>query len=362
MKHIILLLLLFISAPLLAQQRFVQEFRTERNDGAVGVQQVENNAFLMLNQRFGLTGADSFGINLTKMSDLGRQRWSRDYNFDFPVLAGDLAWWPEKNAYLVSASPAVDSVRDNIVARFNTLGGLEWARRLDTDSLVQPENTGRSKIVVLPDSTFVVAAGAGSVTNLPGENDILLSKLDENGELLWSRRYCFSCLGDNDALLGDLIQTSDGGFLISGSVRSELSFGAHWDALLIKTDSAGQISWTRSYDANSIANVYELKAWNLAEPKPGQYLWTGDFIHPDSADTDGVFVLVNASDTIPFATRWNLAGSKTQLSTFDLLLQDTSGKGLWSWPAALFRIPCQRQRGSIIFGGCARRQFASRLG
>lgn len=332
MRHTLIttLLLLLTGAQLLAQQRFVQEFRTDRNDAAAAVQQVENKEFLMLNQRFGLSGADSFAINLTKMSDLGRQRWSRDYDFDFPVHAGDLVWWPQQNAYLVSAASAVDSVRDKLVARFNTVGSPVWTYRLGIGSPVQTANGSRTRILPVSgsDSAFVVAAGAARFATSAGANDLMLAKLDANGALLWERSYCFSCLGNFDATLGDLIQTSDGGFLLSGALKSVVPSGLREEALLVKTDSAGQISWVRTYGADSIAQNFALDAANLAETKPGQYLWTGNYFNPATQETDGVFVLVNASDTIPFSTRWNLDGTTTRVFSQDLLLRDSSGKGL----------------------------------
>ncbi|MEZ4942300.1 MAG: hypothetical protein R3D58_15590 [Saprospiraceae bacterium] len=330
MRHIVIVFLLFTGTQLLAQQRFVQEFRTDRNDAAVAVQQVENKEFLMLNQRFGLANADSFAFNLTKMSDLGRQRWSRDYDFDFPVLAGDMVWWPAQNAYLVSAASAVDSVRDKLVARINSVGTPVWTYRLGAGSPVQTQNSSRTRILPAQDAdtAFVVAAGAAQIVDNTGENDLLLAKLDADGNLLWERSYCFSCLGNFDASLGDLIQTSDGGYLLGGALVSDVPSGLRQEALLVKTDPEGLISWVRTYGADSIAQNFALNAANLAETKPGQYLWTGNYFNPDNLETDGVFVLVNASDTIPFSTRWNLDSTTARIFSHDLLLRDTSGKGL----------------------------------
>ncbi|MBK8966807.1 MAG: gliding motility-associated C-terminal domain-containing protein [Lewinellaceae bacterium] len=330
MRHIVIAFLLFTGTQLLAQQRFVQEFRTDRNDAAVAVQQVENKEFLMLNQRFGLANADSFAFNLTKMSDLGRQRWSRDYDFDFPVLAGDMVWWPAQNAYLVSAASAVDSVRDKLVARINSVGTPVWTYRLGAGSPVQTQNSSRTRILPAQDAdtAFVVAAGAAQIVDNTGENDLLLAKLDADGNLLWERSYCFSCLGNFDASLGDLIQTSDGGYLLGGALVSDVPSGLRQEALLVKTDPEGLISWVRTYGADSIAQNFALNAANLAETKPGQYLWTGNYFNPDNLETDGVFVLVNASDTIPFSTRWNLDSTTARIFSHDLLLRDTSGKGL----------------------------------
>ncbi len=323
MRYFILAFLAVWAASLPAQQ-FIQEFRTPRNDAAVGVRQVENREYIMLSQRFGLSGPDSSGINLTKMSRNGRQRWSRDYNFDFPVLAGDLVHWPTQGVYLVSALSAVDTVRDKIVASFNTGGGLEWARRLGASNAIQPENNGRTKVLPVSDTSLVVAAGAGQLVSDTSQNDLMLAELDQDGQLLWSRNYCFSCLGNYDATLGDLLNTSDGGFLISGSLAYTDSLGAHTEALLLKTDTAGQLLWLKTYAVDSVAApAPRLSAWNLAEPKTGQYVCTGSYDDLNSQTRSGLFLVLNDTGALQFSNRWSLLGGDFDLSTFDLLARDS---------------------------------------
>ncbi|MBL7774694.1 MAG: gliding motility-associated C-terminal domain-containing protein [Saprospiraceae bacterium] len=326
MRTITLLFSLLACGALPAQQRFVQEFRTDRDDAGLAVQQVENKEFLMLNYRFGLPAPlGPGGLNLTKMSDLGRLRWSRDYDFDFPVVGGDLAYWPQQGSYLVGTVSAVDTARDKIVAKFNTLGGLEWARRLGSACPLQFENGGRAKVLPVSDSTLVVAAGAGQFTSAAGDNDILLAKLDEDGQLLWSRQFCFSCLGNYETVLGDLLATSDGGFLLSGSLYFTGLQGIQQEALLIKTDSTGQVLWAQSLAA-AAPNVLlpRLTAWSLAEPKKGLYAVSGTHSDLLTMRDDGLFLTVDQAGVVTFSTRWNLANGKFDIFNFDLASRDTN--------------------------------------
>lgn len=316
---------LFLTATAMSAQRFIQEFRTDRDDAASAVQQVESHEYLMANYRFG-PGLSPGGLNLTKMSGLGRQRWSRDYDFDFPVSVADLAYWRDKSAYLVSTMSAVDTVRDKIVARFATDGSLLWARRFGSDSPVQFENTGRTKVLPVSDSTLVVAAGAGRFASDTGDNDLLLAKFDEDGNLVWSRQYCFSCLGNYNALLGDLLYTSDGGFLISGGLYyTGGAQGINQEALLLKTDSEGQITWVKSFAVDTLDFLApRLTGWSLAEPKPGHYVLTGTYTDLPGGTEDGLFVTFDDNGITQFSTRWNVAGGNFNLSTFDLVVRDTN--------------------------------------
>lgn len=323
MRHIFSALVMLCAMQLSAQQ-FIQEFSTIRNDAGAAVQQVENREFLMANYRYG-AGFTPGGLNLTKMSDLARLRWSRDYDFDFPVSVADLSYWSDKNAYLVSTMSAVDSTRDKIVARFGLDGNLVWARRLGGNSPVQWENTGRTKVLPVSDTTLVMAGGPGRFASDTAANDLMLAKLDADGNLIWSRSYCFSCLGNYETLLGDLLYTADGGFLLSGGLYYFTLSGLQQDALLVKTDSEGQIQWVNSYAADFGSTLEpRLVAWNLAEPQPGKYVFTGTYNDLANTEEDGLLVSVNDTGAVQRAARWNLAGGDFQISTFDLVVRDTN--------------------------------------
>ncbi|MFO7651824.1 MAG: hypothetical protein R6X13_10860 [bacterium] len=72
-------------------------------------------------------------------------------------------------------------------------------------------------------------------------NDILLLKADASGVLLWDTVF-----GGTGADVGwSVQQTSDGGFVIAGVTES--AGAGSWDACLVKTDAAGNETWTKTY-------------------------------------------------------------------------------------------------------------------
>ena len=74
-----------------------------------------------------------------------------------------------------------------------------------------------------------------------GGSDIWLVKTDSEGKMEWNRTYG----GTNDEQYGHLIQTEDGGYVIVGRTNS---FGAgDWDAWLFKTDALGNMQWNKTY-------------------------------------------------------------------------------------------------------------------
>ena len=97
----------------------------------------------------------------------------------------------------------------------------------------------------------------GSTTAGSGGIDVWILKINGLGQYEWSRTY-----GGQDNDIGkDIIQTSDGGFLVTGYTKS---FSGNMDLWLIKTDQAGQTcvpdgdgnctqnssKWIRSYGSS----------------------------------------------------------------------------------------------------------------
>ncbi|MBP6643267.1 MAG: hypothetical protein KBA60_12030 [Flavobacteriales bacterium] len=103
----------------------------------------------------------------------------------------------------------------------------------------------------------------GDVTGLHGTSlDIWIVKLDSAGALEWQR-----VLGGSGADLGNsVLELSDGGYLVSGSSRSDDGdLTSHngtlnqYDAWLIRLDTTGNIVWQRTYGGTSDETIHALE-------------------------------------------------------------------------------------------------------
>lgn len=97
-----------------------------------------------------------------------------------------------------------------------------------------------------------------------GNIDALLVKTDSTGNVTWSKSYG----GPEEDHGRNAIQTSDGGFLLAGQT---FSFGALFgDAFLIKTDAAGDTLWTKMYGGSQGD-----AAWSMVETSQHAYVILG---------------------------------------------------------------------------------------
>lgn len=75
-----------------------------------------------------------------------------------------------------------------------------------------------------------------------GKSDVFLIKTDEVGNVIWEKTY-----GSNNSDYGNsVIQTSDGGYIITGSSCNDFS-NKNKDLLLIKTDHKGTVEWIKTF-------------------------------------------------------------------------------------------------------------------
>jgi hypothetical protein len=98
-----------------------------------------------------------------------------------------------------------------------------------------------------------------------GDEDFWLIKTDSNGNMLWNATYGGSLSNDE---AWSLVQTSDGGYAVAGYTNS---FGAGGrDFWLVKTDSAGNLQWSRTY-----GGANDDWAYSIVQTDDGGYVLAG---------------------------------------------------------------------------------------
>jgi len=107
------------------------------------------------------------------------------------------------------------------------------------------------KIIQASDGGYVVAGGSNGSSSKDWY-DWWLVKTDSNANVEWEKTFG----GPHPDFADSVIQTSDGGFAIAGTMNGK--------AAVVKTDSAGNIQWSRTYYNSTRAAIIQTSGGGYA--------------------------------------------------------------------------------------------------
>ena len=171
---------------------------------------------------------------------------------------GDSIYQTNDNGYIIVGSSDYFSIKNDDVwlIKTNETGSIQWNITFGSNN----EDFGRS-VEQTPDGSFIVT---GYTTVANGNLDLILAKINNTGQLQWNRDYG----GLEDDYGMKVIQTSDGGYLISGTTES---YGANLrDIWLLKTNSTGHEMWNRTYGGSNHDYAYD-----IVQTASGEYVCVG---------------------------------------------------------------------------------------
>jgi len=156
--------------------------------------------------------------------------------------------------------PSRTYVRDIILVKTDKFGNMEWAKNYGIKNGV--DDTANS-VIETSDGGFAIA-GSIRVEGTSNHRDMVLIKTDADGLLEWEETYG----GTEDEGASDVVETSDGGYAIAGYTSS---FGAgDSDFWLVKTDEFRELQWNQTYGGTG-----RDEANSLVETPDGGYVLAG---------------------------------------------------------------------------------------
>ena len=178
------------------------------------------------------------------------------------------------------------------LVRTNASGEIIWQKDYggEVDALFN------SVIQAGEDAYVAVGAIAGSYQL--DESDIYLVKIDGNGSELWV--HTFGGLGMDHGKR--VVQTTDGGFILTGATADSYVTGNLYEGnlILIKTDTEGNEIWTHTYGEEIL-----YLAWAVAQAPDGGYVVTG-WEAKTIADRDVIVIKTDSEGNLEWSRSWDL--------------------------------------------------------
>lgn len=236
MKKIILTLLLLNARLLFAQSQFEIIAGGAMDDNGNSFETTSSGDYIISGATFSF-GTDRRGL-IMKLNSNAELSWAKIYNKSYFFKFTQGFELLDKN-YMFGGTvvDTLNNYTDILLMKTDTSGSIIWSKLYCT--VGNDYIPALHALIQMPDSGFTVAMGCD--TNLTNFEDLAIIRTDKNGDTLWTKYY-HAMYRDQASSISP---TSDGGFIISG--RSN-SFGNFiMDMILIKTDSLGNIEWSRRY-------------------------------------------------------------------------------------------------------------------
>jgi hypothetical protein len=192
--------------------------------------------------------SDDADIWLIKTDSSGNMQWDKSFGGSGLDLPGSVQQ-TDDGGYAIFAQTTSYGAggRDAWLIKTDSSGNMQWDKTFGGKE-DEPSFLGQQT----SDGGYIITGSTWSYGE--GMGDILLIKTDQNGSVLWDRTFGGSWIDSSDCIK----QTNDGGYIIGGltfpSSRDEDQRG--W---LIKTDANGNEIWTKtlSKGQGNVASVQQ---------------------------------------------------------------------------------------------------------
>lgn len=254
MKTIFTLILNIALQSCLFSQGWLQTYGGDDYDSAASIVRTPDGGFITVGDSYSLPNSGTNDVYVVRLDSLGHVLWEKYFGGGSSDSGHDIVRVDE--GYVIAGYAASFGGPSGYLLKINESGTEIWARTFAKRIFRTIELTS--------DGGFIIGGEGWDET---GNTDMWLIKTDANGSPQWEKNFG----GAQDDYGRAALQTSDGGYVITGEKRSDAKGPA--DVLLVKVDAVGKELWRKSYG--------------------GEY-W--DFPHDIQQTCDDGFIITGISD------------------------------------------------------------------
>ena len=239
------------------------------------------------------SAATGVGVSwLVKLSSTGSPQWQRelgclstppgDYSDGVSVVPTSDGGYVVGGGTIGCGSgsdcPSLSGLTCALVEKVSASGAVVWANVYAAGALSSVIN----KIRQTSDGGLIAAGTTtGADHNVAG----LVLKLDGQGNVQWQRQIGPGAT--TQALLNDVQQTSDGGYVVTGQLEPPNATGQTLaSVLVVRLDATGNVVWQRSYNSSTSSGspTASNNALSVVQATDGGYLLAGNWVDAPAPD------------------------------------------------------------------------------
>jgi hypothetical protein len=259
MKYLIFVFACLISVSVVGQG-WEQTYGGLGSDYGKSVQQTTDGGYIITG--YTDSGNATFDVYLIKTYGNGVEQWSQTYGGTDSEIGRSVQQTTD-GGYIITgnsyyAEPLGIGSSDVYLIKTDGNGVEQWSQTYGGPN----DDVGYS-VQQTTDGGYIITGSTKSFGK--GYVDVYLIKTDGNGVEQWSQTY-----GGTDNEIGRSVQqTTDGGYIITGYTSSSFGNG-FYDVYLIKTDGNGVEQWSQTYSGPNDGVGYSVQ-----QTTDGGYIITG---------------------------------------------------------------------------------------
>ena len=202
------------------------------------VQQTEDGGYIAIGTTITLNGSNE-GIWIIKTDANGDSLWTKTIYGGYTAKCRSANQTSDGGYIIVGIKPDSTLYKNIWLIKTDADGNSQWTKTYGGDNYEEGGSVQQTS-----DGGYIVTGTTASIGS--GSTDCWLIKTDANGNTLWDKTF-----GGSGGESGhEVRQTLDGGYIITGETSS---FGSgSTDCWLIKTDANGISQWTKTFGGSSV--------------------------------------------------------------------------------------------------------------
>jgi hypothetical protein len=190
-------------------------------------------------------GAGQYDLYIVKTNSSGDTLWTRTLGGQLTDEAVSVQQTTDGGYIIAGYTYSFGAGNDDLyLLKMDSDGDTLWTRTYGGEN-----SDGGGNVQEIDGGGYIILGHTESFGN--GYRDIWLLRTDGAGDTIWTKTFG----GSYNEYPGSMQQTTDGGYIIAGSTDLIPSMSY---AYLIKTDSSGEVSWSRSFPYGNFASLQSI--------------------------------------------------------------------------------------------------------
>ena len=285
------------------------------NNSGISILESSQGGYIILasvSGRMKVLGVSIFGVT----------EWTRDFGLAQPISMRKTI----DGQYIIGACIQKENSSlfgDILLVKISEEGVLSWSRKLGDE-----ENIELAQFMI-EDTEGNYLVGGIFAKDAPSTviHDLFFKKTNSGGLITWDSTF----LSEEYEKAYDAIQTTDGGYLVVGSINIEGSPLLH--PLILKLSSKGSLEWKYTIEGNDFSYAKTIKKNN-----DGEFLVFGYASSNDSNNNSDIEILNVSAEGV---VRWRKTIGSGDNESLSSVIQTSDGHyfGTGSVHGNLFRVP-----------------------